>query len=180
MVTPVRASPPRWLGASRVPPGGKVVISAVVVVVLLLNVLWNLPVSPIARGVQDVVNPLAAPLGLDQAWSVYAPPDSRLVSVEVDVRMADGQARVWRLQPGTSGVGWWARWIGLRNAVVKNPTVRPQLAQWVVRRLVKPGERAQDVTVVLRTENLTKPGDAAGGKSPASKILYQQTLGVAQ
>jgi hypothetical protein len=156
---------------------GKVLISGLVVVILLLNLVWNLPqTSPISDGLHALTDPVAVPLGLDQWWGMFAVPETRVTSVEVDVKMSDGETRVWRMEPGASGVGWWSRWTGLRNQVVKNQFVRPQLAHWVLGQVTKPGERATEVVVLLRTENLSKPGEPAAGKSPANKILYQEAL----
>ncbi len=56
-------------------------------------------------------------------------------------------------------------------------SIRPQLAHWVVRQITKPDERAVSVSIVLRTENLSAPGDdAAGSRAAAKKVLYQETL----
>jgi hypothetical protein len=156
---------------------GKAVISGVVAVILFLNLVWNLPQgSAISDDFHELADPAAVALGLDQWWGMFAVPESRVVSVEVDVKMANGETRIWRMQPGAPGVGWWSRWTGLRNQVVKNQVVRPQLAHWVVDQVTKPGERAAEVVVLLRSENLSKPGQPAAGKSPASKVLYQETL----
>lgn len=155
---------------------GKVVISALVAVFLLVGFVWNVPDSPIRRSLVPLVAPVAAPAGLDQYFGMYATPDRRLETVEVHVRMANGEDRVWTMQPGERGVGWWDRWIMLRRAVMVDSSVRPQLARWVVREVTEPTERAVAVAVVLRTENLSQPGVSAGGKSPAMKVLYQAAL----
>jgi hypothetical protein len=157
-------------------PAGKVVISGLVAVILLVGVAWNLPDSPISRKLQPLVAPVAAPTGLDQYWGMYGTPDTRLETIEVQVRMANGENRVWTMQPGGRGVGWWDRWILLRRAVIHDASVRPQLAHWVVRQVTGPNERAVGVTVLFRTENLSPPGGPVGGKSPATKVLYQEAL----
>ena len=54
-------------------------------------------------------------------------------------------------------------------------SIRPQLARWVAREVTEPTERAVGVTVVLRTETLSPPGEGAGGKT-AMKVLYQEAL----
>jgi hypothetical protein len=159
---------------------GKATISCLVAGIVAVGVVWNLPSSPISDRLHEVVAPIAVTAGLDQTWAVYAPPDTRLVSVEVHVRMANGETRVWNMQPGAPGVGWWARWEGLKRSAILDATVRPQLAHWVVRQVTTSGERAVDVTVLLRSENLSKPGEDAGGKSPAMKVLYRETLAAPQ
>ena len=156
---------------------GKIVISIFVAVFVLVGVVWNIPDSPIRRGLLPAVEPVAAPAGLDQYWGMYGTPSKRIEAVEVQVRMADGQTRVWTMQPGERGVGWWDRWIMLRRAVMTDANVRPQIARWVVREVTEPDEHPVAVAVVLRTQNLSQPGDedAAGGKS-AAKVLYQEAL----
>lgn len=155
---------------------GKVVISGLIVVILLVGIVWNLPDSPITRGLVKVVEPVAAPVGLDQYWGMYGVPSTRVETIEVHVAMATGEDRVWTMQPGARGIGWWDRWILLRRSAMTDSTVRPQLARWVVDEITEPDERAVGVTVVLRTENLSKPGEPASGKSPAEKVLYQEAL----
>lgn len=154
---------------------GKVVISGLVAVFVLVGVVWNLPESPIQKSLRPLVQPVAAPAGLDQYWGMYGTPSRRVETVEVHVTMANGETRVWTMQPGERGVGWWDRWILLRRAVMVDSSVRPQLARWVAREVTEPNERAVAVAVVLRTETLLPPGEGAEGK-PAMKVLYQEAL----
>ena len=63
-----------------------------------------------------VLTPVAAPAGLDQYWGMYGTPSRRVETVEVHVKMANGEDRVWTMQPGERGIGWWDRWIMLRRA----------------------------------------------------------------
>jgi hypothetical protein len=155
---------------------GRVVIGVLIAVFLFISIVWNLPDSPIARALMPLTKPVAAATGLDQYWGMYGTPDTRVETVEVRVRMANGETRIWAMQPGGRGVGWWDRWILLRRAVIRDSTVRPQVAHWVVAQVTKPSEKPVDVTVVFRTENLSAPGEPAGGSAPATKILYQETL----
>lgn len=155
---------------------GKVVISGLVTVIVLVGVMWNVPDSPISRSLVPLVEPVAAPAGLDQDWRMYGTPNKRLELIEVQVTMANGEIRVWTMQPGGRGVGWWDRWIIMRHAVMADSSLRPQVARWVVREVTEPTERAVGVTVIFRTENLSQPGEDAGGKSPAMKVLYQEAL----
>ena len=155
---------------------GKVVISGLVAVFVLVSVVWNIPDSPIGRGLQALVEPVAGATGLDQYWGMYGTPTKRVENVEVHVKMADGTDRMWTIQPDSRGVGWWDRWIMLKRAATSDANFRPQLAHWVVREVTGPTERAVAVSVVLRTENLSPPGVPASGKSPAMKVLYQEVL----
>jgi hypothetical protein len=158
---------------------GKVVISGLVVVILLAGVVWNLPGSPIQRSLIPAVKPVAVPMGLDQGWAMYAPnPNMRLDTVEVHVRMANGENRVWTMQPGSRGIGWWDRWLTLRYAAVLDSSFRPQLARWVVREVTEPNERVVGVAMILRTETLTAPDEPSGegSRRAAMKLLYQENL----
>lgn len=155
---------------------GKVVISGLVAAVVVTGVVSNLPDSPIKRSLMPVVKPLAMPMGLDQGWAMYAPnPNRRLETVEVHVRMADGENRVWTMEPGDRGIGWWDRWLNLRYAALANPSVRPELARWVARELTEPTEHAVSVAVILHAKTLSPPGESAGDAT-ARKILYQENL----
>ena len=155
---------------------GRVVISGLVAVFVLVGVVWNIPDSPVGQRLQALVKPVAAATGLDQYWGMYGTPTKRLENVEVHVKMADGEDRVWTMRPDARGVGWWDRWIMLKRAAMTDASFRPQLAHWVVRQVTGPTERAIAVSVVLRTENLSPPGEPASGKSPAMKVLYQEVL----
>lgn len=156
---------------------GKVVISVFVALFVLIGVIWNIPDSPIGRGLQVLVKPVASVVGLDQNWGMYGTPTRRVETIEVHVTMADGEDRVWTMQPGERGVGWWDRWILLKRSAMVDSSIRPQLAHWVVRQVTKPDERPVGVTMILRTENLSAPGDeAAGSRASAKKVLYQEAL----
>jgi hypothetical protein len=162
---------------------GKVVISVVILAFVLVGVVFNLPDSPIRRSLLPVAEPIAKPTGLDPSWAMYANLSRRRDTVEVHVQMADAEKRVWTMQPGERGVGWWDRWILLRYAAVLDANLRPQLARWVAREITEPSERAVTVTMILRTETLTAPGESEGeaGRRPtAMKLLYQENLAAPQ
>jgi hypothetical protein len=161
---------------------GKAVISGLVLVVVLVGVVWNLPDAPIKRLLQPVVKPIAVPTGLDQGWAMYAPnPSRRIDTVEVQVTMANGENRVWTMQPGARGISefGWDRWMVMRYSAVLDANVRPELARWVARQVTGPGERAVAVSMVLSTETLQAPDEPAGEgatRAPATKVLYQENL----
>ncbi|MGV0604400.1 hypothetical protein [Mycolicibacterium sp. XJ1904] len=157
---------------------GRVVISVAIVVFVFVGVVCNLPDSPIKRELLPVVEPIAVPAALDQSWAMYANPSRRQDTVEVQVSFADGQTRVWTFEPGASGVGWWDRWLLLRYAALLDADFRRQLAHWAVRELSRPNDKAVGVTMLLRTETLTAPGEeSAETRRPvASKVLYQEDL----
>lgn len=161
---------------------GKRVISVLLLVALLICVAWNLPESPIKRAIQPVLEPVAVPTGLDQGWAMYAPdPTRRADTIEVQVKMADGQIRTWTSQPGQPGVGWWDRWLVLRYNALLDANLRPQLARWVARQVTGPGERAVAVQMLLRSETLRPPADRedegnANRRPNATKVIYQEQL----
>ena len=70
------------------------------------------------------------------------------------------------------------RWLLLRYAAVLDADFRRQLAHWVVDEVTRPNEKAVDVTMVLRTETLTAPGEEArpNRRPVATKLLYQENL----
>lgn len=161
---------------------GKVVISVLVVVIVAVGVTWNLPDSPIKQALLPVAKPVAVPAGLDQGWAMYAPnPSRRIDTVEVQVAMADGEKRVWTMQPGAKGISefGWDRWMVLRYSAVLDATARQELARWVVREVTEPNERAVGVSMVLRTETLQAPDEPPGEgarRANAMKVLYQENL----
>jgi hypothetical protein len=160
---------------------GKTVISGLLVIALLVCLAWNLPESPIKRAMQPVLEPIAVPTGLDQGWAMYAPdPTRRADTIEVHVKMADGEDRVWTMRPGEPGIGWWDRWIALRYYAVLDAGLRPQLARWVVGEVTEPNERAVGVEMILRTETLQAPAEQDGGgnrRPNATKVIYTEQLG---
>jgi hypothetical protein len=169
-----RSTPQQRFEESR---AGKVVISVFIALFVLIGVVWNIPDSPIGRGLQTLVKPVASLVGLDQNWGMYGTPTRRVETIEVHVAMADGEDRVWTMQPGERGVGWWDRWILLKRSAMVDSSIRPQLAHWVVGQITKPDERASSVSIVLRTENLFAPGEqGAGSRGAAKKVLYQEAL----
>jgi hypothetical protein len=158
---------------------GKMVISVLLLGVIVVCAVWNLPASPIRDALVPAVRPIAGVTGFDRAWAMYGEPNRRVETVEVHVRMATGENRVWTMEPGSPGVGWWDRWIMLSYAAVGDPSIRPTLARWVVGQVTKPDERPQSVSMILRTETLQAPSDEQpeGGRRPtAMKLLYQENL----
>jgi hypothetical protein len=160
---------------------GKAVISGLLVIALLVCLAWNLPESPIKRAMQPVLEPVAVPTGLDQGYAMYAPdPTRRADTIEVHVKMADGQTKTWTTQPGQPGIGWWDRWLVLRYNALLDANLRPQLARWVAREVTGPGERAVAVQMVLRSETLQAPAEQDGGgnrRPNATKVIYTEQLG---
>jgi hypothetical protein len=157
---------------------GEAVISGLVSLVLIIGVVWNLPDAQIRRSLMPVLRPVASAAGLEQGWRMYAPePIHRLEFVEVHVTMADGADRVWTNQKGDLVIGpfAWYHWQKLKENLVREPQIRAGVAQWAVRELIEPSERAVRVHMVLRTEDLPAPG-TDGPKTTAVDTLYDETL----
>jgi hypothetical protein len=157
---------------------GKVTISALLIVIVVVCVISNLPESPIRRSLLPAAKPVAVMTGFDQGWALYAPnPNMRVDTVEVQVKMADGDTKVWTMEPGADGIGWWDRWLTVRIATVLDASVRPQIARWVARKVSEPTNRAVGVSVVLQSEILTAPDEPqrdGARRSTAAKVLYQE------
>lgn len=62
--------------------------------VLALVVIEALPQSPPA--VKSAVQPLIRRIGLDQTWSVFAPPDQINTRLRAEITYADGRTATWR------------------------------------------------------------------------------------
>jgi hypothetical protein len=160
-------------------PAGQIMISGLIVSIVLIGVAWNLPDSPIKRGLLPILKPTTV-INLNQSWSVYAPsPRMRLETVEVQVTMADGGTRVWKLKPGTLTDRIFVPdpWQRLIDYSVLNRDIRPDVARWVAREISnqEPSRRPVQVAMILRTKNLSPPGEEAS-RATAAKILYQEDL----
>src|SRR5215218_1420082 len=157
---------------------GEIVISALVILIVVVGVAWNLPDSPIKRTLTPIVGPVAAGAYINQTWALFAPAvPKRTETVEVQVTMADGQVRVWSLQPGDRAIGGVSstHWFRLTNLAVTKPEIRPGIARWAAREVAGPSEHPVAVAMVLRVQNLPAPGEDGGGAT-ATKVLYQEDL----
>ena len=156
---------------------GQVMISCLVAAILFVGVAWNLPESPIKRSLVPFLKPTAV-VNLNQSWAVYAPsPIDRFNAVEVQVTMVDGASRVWTHEPGTRMDRLFAssHWEKLFEYVLLDARARQGVARWVAQKLTGPSERAVGVVMLLRTNSLSPPGEAAS-TTTATKVLYQEDL----
>lgn len=146
--------------------------------VLLIAVVWSLPDAEIKRRLTPVLQPIASATGLEQDWRMYAPePLRRIEALEVRVTMTDGVQRVWTDPRGDRVVGAfaWYHWQKLKENAVREPTVRVDLAHWVVRQLTGSSQHAARVQVVLRTELLSPPG-TDNPRAVGEETLYDEDL----
>jgi hypothetical protein len=158
---------------------GEAAISGLVAVIFLIGVVWNLPESEIERRLVPILRPLAAATGLNYGWSMYAPnPPEILHNVEVRVTMADGDVRIWTVQPGERVIGQfaWGHWEKLMwDAADSESEIREGIAHWVVRELTEPSERAIRVEMIDRIESLPPPGEEGPGTTTV-ETLYDEDL----
>jgi hypothetical protein len=160
---------------------GQTIISCLIVAILISQVVWNMPDSPIRRGLVAVLEPTRA-ANLDQPWAMFSPdPIKRVDLVDVTVTMADGSTRVWTLEHDA-----WIdrleasnRWESLAYIALRNADVQRDLSRWVVRESTEPSERPVSVVMTHRTELLSPPGEPAKA-SPLPRVLYQENLMGAQ
>jgi len=157
---------------------GEVVISVAVTAIVLIAVVWNLPDSEVRRSAIPTLTPLAAPTGLEQVWSMYAPdPIQRTEILEVHVTMADGSDRLWSFERGdyVGGPLFWYHWQKFKEQAIRQPGTRAGLADWVVHQLTGPDEHAVRVEVVFRAIDLVPPGRQT---APATEVktLYERNL----
>jgi hypothetical protein len=157
---------------------GEALISGLVSAILIIGVTWNLPDSEIKRTLMRVVEPIAHATGVDQQWTMYAPDViSRVEYTEVRVTMADGSTRTWVNPSGDKVIGpfAWYHWQKLKENVPRDPTMRADLARWVVRELTDPSEKPVRVQIIMRTEQLPPPG-AQGHGAVGMQRLYDEVL----
>jgi hypothetical protein len=157
---------------------GEVLISGLVIVVVLIGVVWNLPDSRIKRTSIPTLHPIAASVGLQQSWQMYAPePISALETLEVRVTMADGSNRLWTWHRGDRLVGpfSWYRWQKLKEQAIRDPNSRAGIARWAVRKLTVPAENPVRVQMMFRNELLPAPG-ADGPRDVFEETLYDEVL----
>ncbi|MCV7332977.1 hypothetical protein [Mycobacterium cookii] len=145
---------------------------------LTIGVVWSMPDAEFKRRLLPVLQPVAVATGLEQDWRMYAPePLGRLEFVEVRVIMANGVQRVWTPPRGDRVLGafTWYHWQKLKENLVREPTIRVDMAHWVVRQVTELTERAARVQMVLRTELLPAPG-TDGPRTVTEEILYDEIL----
>jgi hypothetical protein len=159
---------------------GQVVISVVVALLIMIGVGWNLPDSQLKQSLIPTLRPIAAAVGMQANWQMYAPdPISGLETVQVRVRMADGAQRVWTWQPSDKIVGpfAWYRWQKLKERIIREPSGRAGLAHWVVREVTSPAERPVHVAILFRSQPLPPPGGNGRPMPVRVETLYSESLG---
>jgi hypothetical protein len=157
---------------------GRALISAVVSVVLLVGIVGNLPDSAIKDAFTPALEPVAAAIGLDQRWQMYAPdPIRRLEFVDVHVTMSDGTDRVWSMREDHPVIGQfsWYHWQKLKEQVIRQEGIRAGISHWVVRQVTTASEYPVHVQMIFRAQDNPAPGQS-GPMATAQEVLYDETL----
>jgi hypothetical protein len=156
---------------------GKQVISAIILVILGVQVVWSMPDSAIRRGLMPIVEP-ANVINVNERWSMFAPNiGTRVENFEVQVTMADGSARVWRLEPGSrlQKIFWPSRLPLMTETAMRQQDGRRDLARWIVREVTGPSERPAKVVMMFHFKVLPRPGESS--KNPTgTKVIYEEVL----
>jgi len=132
-----------------------------IIIVLLVAVTWSIPNSPIKDTLMPALQPVARSTGLDQTWGMFSP------NPPMSVPENDRSLVV---------AFYWDRWRKFKEQLINEPVTRPAYAMWVVRKLMKPGEKPVGVTIFSETYPLAPPGKPAPSDHPR-KILYDWKFG---
>ncbi|AGB25471.1 hypothetical protein Mycsm_05273 [Mycobacterium sp. JS623] len=156
---------------------GKRVISAVILVILGVQVVWSMPESAIRRDLMPLVEP-ANVINVNERWSMFAPNiGQRVENFEVQVTMADGTTRVWRVEPAArlEKIFWPSRLPLMTETAMRQQDGRKELARWIVRQLTGPSERPVKVVMMFHFRVLPPPGESS--KNPTgTKVIYEEAL----
>lgn len=152
-------------------------VSAIIVVILGVQIVCSLPDSPIRRGLIPIVEP-ANVVSLTIPWAMFAGnPNPRIEDFEVEVTMADGSTRTWKLEPGSrlEKVLVPNRWEGLREHAMRQQDGRQDFARWVVREVTEQSERPVKVVMMFHYKVLLRPGEQTLGQT-GTRVLYEEVL----
>jgi hypothetical protein len=158
-------------------PLGRQLISAALVVVLLSIVAWNLPSSALRQRTLPLTRRVLVPLGLDQAWNVFAPdPRRQVVSQAARITYDDGSTAMWQRPTGDQVVGEYRfyRWQKLMESEIADAhqsDLWQPFAEWVARTHARAGRRVTKVELLRRWYDLS-PAGRDQGRPPRHEYLY--------
>ena len=156
---------------------GKRVISAIILVILGVQVVWSMPDSAIRRGLMPIVEP-ANVINVNERWSMFAPNiGTRVENFEVQVTMADGSVRVWKLAPDSrlEKILLPSRLPVMIETTMRQQDGRKELARWIVRQVTGPSEHPVRVVMMFHFRVLSPPGQPS--KNPTGiKGIYDEVL----
>jgi hypothetical protein len=147
---------------------GRALLSVAIVVLLGALVGWNLPPgagpssgeSAFKRDMLAVGTPVINALGLDQNWSVFAPPRLQVITLSAKIRYADGSTVVWRAPVSTGALfgeyrdNRWGKYVESAIMDANSGVLWQPLAAWVARTHASRGHRILSVTLVRRFYDL--------------------------
>jgi hypothetical protein len=168
-------------------PGGRIALSVVIIVLVVSTIAWNLapgngpasaPGSPaLRRDLLTVGAPVMYALGLDQVWSVFAPPRLQVIGLEARIEYADGTSSVWRPPTSTGDVVGayrdyhWGKYVE-EEIPDSSAFLWGELAAWVARTHTSPGHRPVSLELIRRWYDLYP---VRGGRGPTHGPWKQYT-----
>ncbi len=141
---------------------GGVVITIFLVVTLAATIVVNLPRSKLRGDVLGVAGRYLNVTGLDQGWSLFAPPRTRSIAILARVRYDDGTTGTWTLPHGSALTGsyWdyhWQKWLEF-VLNVRHPELWRPAALFIARAHNRSGRRPVQVTLIRVTSLNEPPG----------------------
>ncbi len=177
--------------AERVAGGraGRAALSVLIVVLIAATVGWNLPPGSGPAGattssaLRTYVLRLGAPMlylfGLDQNWTVFAPPRLQVIGLEAKIDYKNGTEMVWRPPVATGAlIGAyrdyrWGKYVENQIADANAGALWEPLAAWIARRYSSPRQRPVSVSLVRRFYDLfSVSGDKKSAHGPWMEFTY--------
>lgn len=168
---------------------GRAALSVLIVGLIAATVAWNLPpgsglppaqTSPALRAqMLKIGGPLLYALGLDQDWSVFAPPRLQVIGLEARVAYVNGSQAVWR-PPASTGalIGAyrdyrWGKYVENEIADANGGALWEPLAAWIARKYTSPTRRPVSVTLIRRFYDLFPvTGGGRAERGPWKQVTY--------
>jgi hypothetical protein len=161
---------------------GRIALSALILFTLFSLVVWNAPDSPLRRHVLVATGRYTTALGLDQNWAVFAPnPRTESLRLLAAGQFADGSSAQWALPRGGSvfGAYWdyrWLKWMEWATSDDQRQLWRPT-AEYVARRLSRPGRPVENVFLVRETSQNNPPGAATSAGPWIANTYFRERVG---
>jgi hypothetical protein len=168
---------------------GRAALSVIILGLIAATVAWNLPpgsglpraqASPALRAeVLKIGGPLLYALGLDQDWSVFAPPRLQVISLEATVAYANGSQAVWRPPVSTGAlIGTyrdyrWGKYVENEIADANGGALWEPLAAWIARKYTSLTQRPVSVMLIRRFYDLFPvTGGGRAQRGPWKQVTY--------
>ena len=161
---------------------GRIALSLGIAFTVFSLAVWNAPDSSLRRHVLNATGRYTAALGLDQNWAVFAPnPRSQSLKLFASAQFANGRSENWSLPHGGSVLGayWdyrWLKWMEWATSSDDRQLWEPT-ANYVARRLSRPGRRVSRVFLVRETSDNNPPGVSPSAKPWFATTYFQLRIG---